>query len=177
MRILGIDPGSNSTGYGIIESDGSSHTAILYGAIKTQSSKPFHERLLKIYAGLGEILAREQVDVLAIEEVFHATNVQSALKLGHARGVALLVAAQRGLPVFEYSPLEIKSAIVGYGRADKQQVQGMVRFLLRLPEIPTPNDAADALAIAICHSHRSTMPGRSRRRKRSGWRDQLTVDG
>ncbi len=166
MRILGIDPGSECTGYAIIESDGLCHGAVAYGAIKTQSRSPFHERLLKIHTGLCEILSREHVDVMAIEGVFHAANVQSALKLGHARGVALLAAAQRGIPVFEYSPLEIKSAIVGYGRAEKRQVQGMVRFLLQLPEVPTPDDAADALAVAICHSHRSTAPGRSGRRPR-----------
>jgi crossover junction endodeoxyribonuclease RuvC len=154
MRILGIDPGSGSTGYGIIETDGSRHRMVLYGAIKTHPKKPFHERLLKIYTDLSELLAREKADMMAIEEVFHATNVQSALRLGHARGIALLVAAQNGLPVYEYSPLEIKSAVVGYGRAEKSQVQGMVRLLLNLPEIPTPDDASDALAIAICHAHK-----------------------
>ena len=154
MRILGIDPGSETTGYGIIESDGSTHTSILYGAIKTQTRRPFPERLLKVHDGLMAVLAREKADVMAIEEVFYAANVQSALKLGHARGVALLVAAQQSLPVFEYSALEIKSAIVGYGRAEKGQVQSMVRFLLRLAEVPSPNDAADALAVAICHAHR-----------------------
>jgi crossover junction endodeoxyribonuclease RuvC len=156
MRILGIDPGSASTGYGIIESDGSEHTAILYGAIRTKARQPFHERLLKIYTDLSSVLAREKADAMAIEEVFHATNVQSALRLGHARGIALLVGAQHGLPVFEYSPLEIKSAVVGYGRAEKTQVQTMVRLLLHLPETPSPDDAADALAIAICHAHRMT---------------------
>jgi crossover junction endodeoxyribonuclease RuvC len=154
MRILGIDPGSGCTGYGIIETDGSRHRMVLYGAIKTHPKKPFHERLLKIYTDLSELLVREKADMMAIEEVFHATNVQSALRLGHARGIALLVAAQKGLPVYEYSPLEIKSAVVGYGRAEKSQVQGMVRLLLNLPEIPTPDDASDALAIAICHAHR-----------------------
>jgi crossover junction endodeoxyribonuclease RuvC len=154
MRILGIDPGSESTGYAIIESDGSHHTSVLFGAIKTRPRRPFHERLLKIYTDLTDILSREKAQVMAIEEIFYAANVQSALRLGHARGVALLVAAQQGLRVFEYSPLEIKSAIVGYGRAEKSQVQGMVRFLLKLPEIPTPDDAADALAVAICHAHR-----------------------
>jgi crossover junction endodeoxyribonuclease RuvC len=153
MRILGIDPGSGSTGYGIIETDGSQHRAILYGAIKTQPQKPFHERLLKIYTDLSRVLSRESADMMVIEEVFHATNVQSALKLGHARGVALLIAAQKGLQVWEYSPLEIKSAVVGYGRADKAQIQMMVRLLLNLPETPSPDDAADALAIAICHAH------------------------
>ena len=154
MRILGIDPGSNVTGYGIIESEGSHHTAVLFGAIKTKARLSFAERLLQIHDGLMEVLAREPAHVVAVEGVFYAANVQSALKLGHARGVALLVAARQGLPVFEYSALEIKSAIVGYGRAEKGQVQSMVRFLLRLAEIPSPNDAADALAVAICHAHR-----------------------
>jgi crossover junction endodeoxyribonuclease RuvC len=153
---LGIDPGTECTGYGIISSDGSEHTAVLFGAIKTESCRPFHERLLEIYTKLGQILEREKVDAVAIEEVFYAANVQSALKLGQARGVALLIAAQQGVPVFEYSPLEIKSAIVGYGRAEKKQVQGMVRFLLQLPSAPTPDDAADALAIAICHAHNAS---------------------
>lgn len=154
MRILGIDPGSGSTGYGIIDTDGSQHRAILYGAIKTHPKRPFHERLLKIHTDLSDLLSREKADMMAIEGVFHATNVQSALRLGHARGIALLVAAQKGLKVYEYSPLEIKSAVVGYGRAEKTQVQTMVRLLLNLPEIPSPDDAADALAIAICHAHR-----------------------
>ncbi len=170
MRILGIDPGSDATGYGLIESDGSRHSSILFGAIRTSPRRAFHERLLQIYTQLMEILSREEIHAVAIEGVFYSANVQSALKLGHARGVALLVAAQQGLPVFEYSPLEIKSAIVGYGRAEKSQVQMMVRLLLSLPETPTPNDAADALAVAICHSHRATqttplLSRNSRRRK------------
>jgi crossover junction endodeoxyribonuclease RuvC len=154
MRILGIDPGSGATGYGIIESDGSKHVSILFGAITTRARQPFHERLLKIYIELNNILSREKAEIMAIEEVFHATNVQSALRLGHARGIALLAAAQHGLSVFEYSPLEIKSAVVGYGRAEKTQIQAMVRLLLDLPEIPAPDHAADALAVAICHAHR-----------------------
>jgi crossover junction endodeoxyribonuclease RuvC len=153
MRILGIDPGSDCTGYAIIESDGSIHTSILFGAIKTSARQPFHQRLLQIYSELNGILSSEAVDAVAIEEVFYAANVQAALKLGHARGIALLVAAQQERAVFEYSPLEIKNSIVGYGRAEKAQVQEMVRFLLRLAEVPTPDDAADALAVAICHSH------------------------
>ena len=154
MRILGIDPGSGATGYGIIESDGSNHACILFGAITTHVRQPFHQRLLKIHSELSNILSREKAEIMAIEEVFHATNVQSALRLGHARGIALLAAAQNGLSVFEYSPLEIKSAVVGYGRAEKTQIQSMVRLLLNLPEIPTPDHAADALAVAICHAHR-----------------------
>jgi crossover junction endodeoxyribonuclease RuvC len=154
MRILGVDPGSGNTGYGIIETDGSQHKFVLYGAIKTNSNRPFHERLLKIHKELNDILLHEKADVMAIEEVFHAANVQAALKLGHARGVALLVAAQHNLSVFEYSPLEIKSAVVGYGRAEKYQIQTMVQLLLQLPELPTPDHAADALAVAICHANR-----------------------
>ena len=154
MRICGIDPGSERTGYGIVETDGSRHKSILFGVIRTSSRRPFHARLLKIYDELSAILSREKADIMAIEGVFYSSNVQSALKLGHVRGVALLVAAQQKLTVAEYSPLEIKSAIVGYGRAEKSQVQAMVQFLLRLPEIPTPDDAADALAVAICHSNR-----------------------
>jgi crossover junction endodeoxyribonuclease RuvC len=154
MRILGVDPGSGSTGYGIIDTDGSQHKAIVYGAIKTNAKRPFHERLLKIHEDLSELLLREKADAMAIENVFHAANVQAALKLGHARGVALLVAAQHHLSVHEYSPLEIKSAVVGYGRAEKSQVQSMVQLLLGLLEIPTPDHAADALAVAICHANR-----------------------
>ncbi len=172
MRILGIDPGSESTGYGIIDSDGSRHAAVTFGAIRTRADQPFHERLLKIYSGLRELLAREKVDAVAIEEVFHATNVQSALKLGHARGVALLAAAESGVPVFEYSPLEIKSGIVGYGRAEKSQIQEMVRFLLRLDTIPSPDDAADALAVAICHSHRNSTGFTPRPRRQRRWSGQ-----
>lgn len=155
MRILGIDPGCETTGYGIIESDGSRHALLQYGAIKTSSRSPFPERLFKIYSELSALLASQPVDEVAVEEVFHAVNVQSALKLGHARGIALVVAAQQHLPVFEYSPLEIKNGIVGYGRAEKHQVQEMVRLLLNLADIPTPDDAADALAVAICHAHRA----------------------
>jgi crossover junction endodeoxyribonuclease RuvC len=154
MRIIGIDPGSERTGYAIIDSDGADQRAILFGVISTSSRLPFHKRLQRIYVELMSVLERQQADAMAVEGVFYAVNVQSALKLGHARGVALLVAAQRQLPVFEYSPLEIKNSIVGYGRAEKHQVQSMVRLLLRLPEDPLPADAADALAVAICHSHR-----------------------
>ncbi len=157
MRILGIDPGSECTGYGLIDSDGSQHTAVLFGAIRTSARRPFHERLLKIHRELDAVFSAARAEVVAIEGVFHAANVQSALKLGHARGVALLAAARYGLPVYEYSPLEVKSSITGYGRAEKHQVQSMVRLLLKLPEPPSPDDAADALAIAICHSHRQAV--------------------
>jgi crossover junction endodeoxyribonuclease RuvC len=160
MRIIGIDPGSGGTGYGIIETDGSTHRLVLYGAIQTSSKKLFHERLLKIHSELNKVLACERADAMAIEEVFYAVNVQAALRLGHARGVALLAAAEHGLSVHEYSPLEIKSAVVGYGRADKFQIQAMVRLLLKLPELPSPDHAADALAVAICHANRIKLSGR-----------------
>lgn len=154
MRILGVDPGSGATGYGMIETDGSRHRTVLFGAVTTSARRPFAARLLEIFEGLDAVLVREPADVMAIEGVFHSVNIQAALKLGHARGVALVVAARRGLDVREYSPLEIKSAVVGYGRAEKAQVQTMVQLILGLPEIPTPDHAADALAVAICHAHR-----------------------
>jgi len=153
MRILGIDPGSEVTGYGIIETDGATHRAVLFGAIRTVARHPLHKRLLRIHEELCAVLGREPVDAVAVEGMFHAVNVQSALRLGHARGVALLAGAQFDVPLFEYSPMEIKNAIVGYGRAEKGQVQAMVRFLLGLADVPSPADAADALAVAICHSH------------------------
>jgi crossover junction endodeoxyribonuclease RuvC len=138
----------------MIDTDGSRHRTILFGAVTTSPRQPFHQRLLTIFEELDAVLAREEADVMAIEGVFHSANVQAALKLGHARGVALVVAARRGLDVREYSPLEIKSAVVGYGRAEKIQVQTMVQLILGLPELPTPDHAADALAVAICHAHR-----------------------
>jgi len=159
VRIIGIDPGGSGTGYGIIETDGFAHRLVLYGAIQSSAKKPFHERLLKIHNELNKILASEKADAMAIEEVFYAVNVQVALKLGHARGVALLAAAEHGLSVHEYSPLEIKSAVVGYGRADKFQIQAMVRLLLNMPDLPTPDHAADALAVAICHANLMKFAG------------------
>ncbi|MDI9611565.1 MAG: crossover junction endodeoxyribonuclease RuvC [Acidobacteriota bacterium] len=162
MRILGVDPGSRATGYGMIETDGMRHRTILFGAVTTSARRPFHQRLLEIFEGLDTVLRRHPADVMAIEGVFHSVNVQAALKLGHARGVALVVAALRGLDVREYSPLEIKNAVVGFGRAEKIQVQTMVQLILGLPEIPSPDHAADALAVAICHAHR--MKGEDVRR-------------
>ena len=151
MKIFGIDPGSDRTGYGCVESDGSRHRIILSGAISA-GRVSFPEKLLKIHAGLALLLAECRPDCVAIENLFHSTNARSALKLGHARGVAMLAAVEAGLPVVEYTPAEIKRAVVGYGRAEKQQVQQMVKLLLGLPALPSPHDAADALAVAICHS-------------------------
>jgi len=152
VKIFGIDPGSDRTGYGCVESDGSRHRIIISGAISGGRAS-FPEKLLKIHTGLAVLLAECRPDCVAIENLFHSNNARSALKLGHARGVAILAAVEAGLPIAEYTPAEVKRAVVGYGRAEKHQVQQMVKLLLGLPTLPTPHDAADALAIAICHSH------------------------
>lgn len=153
MRILGIDCGSERTGFGVIETDGEHHNVVAFGAVQSSAKQSFPQRLQKIYSGLVALIVKSAPDEIAIEEVFYATNVKSALKLGHVRGVALLAATEAGVPIFEYSALEVKSSVVGYGRADKNQVQEMVKVLLRLQEPPQPDDAADALALAICHVH------------------------
>jgi crossover junction endodeoxyribonuclease RuvC len=153
MRVLGVDPGSESTGFGIIDTDGQRHQPVQFGAIRPPRGAAFPARLLHIENKLQHLIETFQPEVVAVEEAFYAVNVKSALKLGHVRGVVLVVAARAGLPIFEYSPLEVKSATVGYGRAEKQQVQQMVRVILNLPTIPEPHDAADALAVAICHIH------------------------
>jgi crossover junction endodeoxyribonuclease RuvC len=159
VRIFGIDPGSVRTGYGCVESEGSRHRIIMCGAIGTSASASFPEKLLEIHSRLSELLAECRPEAVAIESLFFATNASSALKLGHARGVAVLAAVQAGLPVAEYSPAEIKRAVVGHGRAEKHQVQQMVKLLLGLAAVPSPHDAADALAVAICHLH-SQVPAR-----------------
>jgi crossover junction endodeoxyribonuclease RuvC len=153
MRILGIDCGCDSTGYGIIETDGRTHRMLIHGAIRTSSKQAFPERLKIIGGALTDILRQWAPLDVAVEEVFFAANAKSALKLGHVRGVVLLEAARAGFAVNEYSALEVKSSVVGYGRAEKQQVQRMVKALLQLAETPEPEDAADALALAICHAH------------------------
>lgn len=153
MRIFGIDPGSERTGYGCVETDGRRHQLIDCGAISLARVDGFPERLARIHDELSRLLARARPDCVAVESVFFATNVRSALKLGHARGVAILAATQAGCPVAEYSPAEVKRAVVGYGRAEKHQVQQMVKLLLGLSRVPAPHDAADALAVAICHLH------------------------
>ena len=154
MRVLGIDCGTEYTGYGIVDLLADDSLVCLdCGAIKLSSCEPMSTRLSRISVRLHEIIVEHHPDRVAIEDVFYALNVKSALKLGQVRGVAMLAAATAGLEVAEYSPLSIKSAVVGYGRAEKHQVQQMVARLLRLDEIPEPPDAADALAIAICHLH------------------------
>ena len=158
MKVFGIDPGSDRTGYGCVETDGSRHRLMTCGAIAAPRSATFPEKLLLIHSRLAALLAECRPDSVAIENLFHAANVRSALKLGHARGVAMLAAVEAGVTVVEYTPAEIKRAVVGYGRAEKHQVQHMIKLLLRLPAAPAPHDAADALAVAICHVH--SMPSR-----------------
>jgi crossover junction endodeoxyribonuclease RuvC len=156
MRVLGIDCGTEYTGYGVVElCSNETLVCLTCGAIKLSRREPLATRLSIIFTRLGEIIMEHRPDDVAIEEVFYAVNVQSAFKLGQVRGVAMLAASSAGLQVAEYAPLTIKSAVVGYGRAEKQQVQHMVTRLLNLAEIPEPPDAADALAIAICHLHTS----------------------
>jgi crossover junction endodeoxyribonuclease RuvC len=156
MRIFGIDPGSDRTGYGCIESSGSRHRLVACGILSAPARSTFPERLCAIHAGLQALLVKHRPECVAIENVFFAKNVRSALKLGHARGVALLAASQASIPVVEYSPAEIKRSVVGYGRAEKQQVQAMMMLLLGLDTVPSPHDVADALAVAICHIHNSS---------------------
>lgn len=153
-RVIGIDPGSEVTGYGVIDTDGARHVAVEFAGIEASPRRlSFPERLLVISRKLEEVMERVRPTVCAVEGAFYATNVKSALKLGQVRGVVLLAAARASLPVYEYSPLEIKLALVGYGHADKRQVQTMVQVLLSLDEAPHPLDASDALAVAICHAH------------------------
>ena len=156
MKIFGIDPGSERTGYGCIEVLGSRHHLVICGSISAPAHSTFPEKLKHIHAALAALLDRHRPDCVAVEDIFHARNVRSALKLGHARGVILLAASQAQVPIWEYAPAEIKRAVVGYGRAEKSQVQQMVKVLLALDEAPTPHDVADALAVAICHVHNGT---------------------
>jgi crossover junction endodeoxyribonuclease RuvC len=160
VKIFGIDPGSERTGYGCVETDGSRHRMVTCGTISSPASTAFPERLLLIHTRLAALLAECRPDCVAVESLFFAANVRSALKLGHARGVAVLAAVEAGVPVFEYTPAEVKRAVVGYGRAEKPQVQQMVKLLLGLAVVPSPHDAADALAVAICHVH-SQRPARA----------------
>jgi crossover junction endodeoxyribonuclease RuvC len=161
MRILGIDPGTRLTGYGILEQQGNRLLHIDNGVIQTRSSEPLAERLHTIHRELGRIINCFGPQAVAVEQIFVAKNALSALKLGHARGAAMLAGTLAGLPVSEYSALQVKSAVVGYGKADKGQVQQMVRILMALPEI-AQEDASDALAVAICHAHSYQLGNRLR---------------
>jgi crossover junction endodeoxyribonuclease RuvC len=174
VRVFGIDPGSERTGYGCVETDGSRHRMVSYGAI-TSRAATFADRLLAIHTRLAALIEESRPDFVAIESLFFAANVRSALKLGHARGVAMLAAVEAGVPVVEYTPAEIKRAVVGYGRAEKHQVQQMVKLVLGLSSPPAPHDAADALAVAICHLHarppsRAVPPMPPRGKAATSWR-------
>jgi len=160
MRVLGIDPGSETLGWGVVEGSGLKYTPVDFGTVKSSPRDPFSKRLAKVYSGVSEVVDKFEPDVLSIEEAFYAVNVNVAMKLGQVRGVVLLLAEQRGLRIAEYAPRLIKQTVVGYGNAEKHQVGEMVRLLLRLKAVPTPHDAADALAIAICHFHHAGMQDR-----------------
>lgn len=153
MIVLGIDPGTAATGYGVLERNGARLRAIDFGCLGTDPTATPAERLLAIHAGIGELIETHRPALVAVERLFFNRNVQTALSVGQARGVILLAAAQHGIPVHEYTPNEVKVAVTGYGRAPKDQVQRMVQLVLGLPSLPHPDDAADALAVAICLAH------------------------
>jgi crossover junction endodeoxyribonuclease RuvC len=153
MRILGIDPGSETTGWGVIEDDGRHYRLVECGAVRASTAQKFPARLLRIASALEEIIERHSPDACAIEDGFLATNVKVTLKLGQVRGVAMLVAERAALEIHEYSPRLVKQTVVGHGNAEKFQIQQMVKTLLSLTSVPEPHDAADALAVAICHFH------------------------
>ena len=151
MRILGIDPGTVTMGYGVIETGVDEITLVDYGALNTSASSPIGERLSYLYNRLLEIISRHQPDAVAVEQPFMSKNVRSALAIGRAQAIAMLAAANRGIPVYEYAPTEVKRRVTDYGASSKEQIQEMVRLQLGLSQVPEPNDAADALAVAICH--------------------------
>lgn len=159
MRILGIDPGFAIVGYGIIEFTGTEYKTIDYGKITTPAHTQLSKRLKTIYDGICLLLDTFTPECMAVEELFFNTNVTTGIAVGHARGVILLSAANKNIPVFEYTPLQIKQSVAGYGRADKNQVQQMVKMFLKLKEVPKPDDTADALAVAICHANSSSLSG------------------
>ena len=157
MLVLGIDPGTAITGYGLVREDAGVLTPVAYGVIRTPAKQKLPLRLVHIHQELQNLIAEYQPQTVAVEEVFFSNNARTAFAVGQARGVCLLAAAEAGLPVFECTPLEVKQAVVGYGRATKDQVQQMVRLVLELDSIPRPDDAADALAVAIWHCHTARM--------------------
>lgn len=175
MRVLGIDPGSRITGYGLVEQQGSRLLHVDNGAIFTDKASDFPGRLKLIFEGISGVIAEYQPEVVAVEDIFFSTNVRSALKLGQARGAAIAAAVHSGLPVFEYTALQVKQAVVGEGRAAKEQVQRMLKALLALPEVAQA-DASDALAVAVCHLHSHALrshtgPAVTVSRRNRSWRD------
>lgn len=158
MRVLGIDPGSETTGWGVVDGDARRYAAVDFGTVKANPRERFPARLLKIAVGVEALIEKFRPDVCAVEEAFFAVNPNTALKLGHVRGVVLLAAERAGIEIAEYAPRLIKQTVVGYGAAEKQQVQEMMRVLLKLKDAPTPHDASDALAVAVTHLHQGSRP-------------------
>lgn len=152
MRILGIDPGTAITGFGVIDYDGKTFKFVDAGVIRTPKEQPMNERLSTVYDEMHELLKEFKPDVLSIELLFFARNVTTAMTVGQSRGIVMLAATQAGIPIYEYTPMQVKQAVTGYGKADKKQIQEMVKNLLKLDQIPKPDDAADGLAIAITHA-------------------------
>jgi crossover junction endodeoxyribonuclease RuvC len=157
VYVLGIDPGTAITGYGLVREQDQELHLVGYGVVTTPAKEPLPQRLQTIYSDLTAVIHEHQPEVAAVEELFFSRNARTALSVGHARGVVLLALAHAGLPIYEYKPLEIKQAVAGYGGADKRQVQEMVRMLLSLDHVPQPDDAADAVAVAVCHIHSARM--------------------
>ncbi|HOB20417.1 MAG TPA: crossover junction endodeoxyribonuclease RuvC [Candidatus Atribacteria bacterium] len=157
MRVLGIDPGMAIMGYGVVEDRGNSLKVLDYGVITTSPDMETPQRLLHIYNSAAELIKRYSPDAAALEELFFNKNAKTAIIIGHARGAAVVACAGLGIDLYEYTPLQVKQSVVGYGRADKHQVQQMVKLLLNLKDVPRPDDAADALAVAVCHIHSSQM--------------------
>ena len=153
MRVLGIDPGYAIVGYGLVDYLNNRFSTLTYGAVTTEAKCPFELRLKKIYEDLKALMGNTGINAVAVERLYLTTNQKTAIDVAQARGVIMLCATQAGLPIFEYTPLQVKQAVVGYGKAEKRQVMEMTRKLLNLKEMPKPDDAADALAIAICHAH------------------------
>lgn len=166
MRVLGIDPGSETLGWGVVEGSGLKYSLVDFGTVRSNTKQAFSKRLLNVYNGVAEVIDKFQPDVVSIEEAFYAVNVSVAMKLGQVRGIVLLLAEQRSIEIAEYAPRLIKQTVVGYGNAEKQQVGEMVRILLRMKAVPTPHDAADALAISICHFHHAGMKDRIAKAKK-----------
>jgi crossover junction endodeoxyribonuclease RuvC len=157
MIVLGIDPGTAITGYGLVREEGGQAAAVAYGAITTPSDLPLPDRLKLLHRDLAAVVEQYHPDQAAVEQLFFNKNVRTALAVGHARGVILLTLAQANMPIYEYTPLEVKQAVTGNGRADKKQVQQMITLLLSLSKVPKPDDVADALAIAVCHLHSARL--------------------
>lgn len=163
MRIIGIDPGYAIVGYGIVDYNSNHFSVVDYGAVTTKAHTPFDRRLSSIYDGLTQLISTYKPDAMSIEKLFFNTNTTTAIDVAQARGVIVLAASQGGIDIAEYTPLQVKQSVVGYGRAEKKQVQEMTRLMLNLKTVPKPDDTADALALAICHAHSAgSMLGRIR---------------